>query len=117
MSKTISRSKMVKRLALFVLVIVVIFTLDARCVSQFAEKFDVIQLGMNESKVVVLLGSPSYEGSSFYLGQEQGFEDAYKRALLSDSVKYLSWNRGMDCVFTVGIDGQEKVTLADRGCT
>ncbi len=106
-----------KRPAFIALGAVLIFMLDARCVSQCSKKFDAIQTGMNESGVVTLLGSSGYNGSSFQLGHEQGFEDAYKRALFSDSVKYLSWDRGMDCVFTVGIDGQGKVTLTDAGCT
>jgi len=117
MGEIISRNKILKRLGLIFLAVVVIFTLDTRCISQFSNKFDAIRAGMNASKVVTFLGSPSYEGYSFQLGQKQGFEDAYKRALLSDSTKYLSWDRGMDCVFTVGFDKQDKATIAERGCT
>ena len=72
---------------------------------------------MDEARVVAIPGEPDYEGYSFQPGQEGGFEDAYRRALHSGSEEFLSWYRGMDCVFTVGIDKRSKVTLAEWGCT
>lgn len=96
---------------------IVVFILDARSVGQFARKFDAVQPGMAEGRVVKLLGTPDYEGYSFQLGQEGGFEDAYKKALHSGSAKFLSWYVGMDYVFTIGIDKQGKVTIAEEGGT
>jgi len=91
--------------------------IEARNVNDFSERFVAVQPGMDEARVADMLGEPDYEGYSFQLGQEGGFEDAYRHALHSGSEKFLSWYRGMDCVFTVGIDKHGKVTLAECGCT
>jgi len=95
----------------------VFFFLETRAVESFSERFDAVHLGMHETKVIELFGAPYDESSSFYLGQEKGFEKVYQQARLSSSVKYLSWHIGIDCVFTVGVDQYEKVTIAEYGCT
>ncbi len=106
-----------KAFAVMFIAVVAVFVVDYRSVKQFSERFDTVKTGMNESRVVALLGAPDYQGYSFRLGQEEGFEDAYKRALHSGSEKFLSWYVGMDFVSTVGIDEQGKVTIAEGGGT
>lgn len=106
-----------KALAVILIGVVAAFVVDYRSVKQFSERFNAVKVGMNESRVVALLGAPDYQGYSFRLGQENGFEDAYKRALHSGSKKFLSWYVGMEFVFTVGIDEQGKVTIAEGGGT
>ena len=51
-------------------------------------RFRNVQPGMDEARVVAVPGEPDYEGYSFQLGQEGGFEDAYKRALHSGSDRW-----------------------------
>ena len=70
---------------------------------------------MNQTEVLTLLGKPSDTGDLFYIGQEQGFEDAYQRAAVSQAVHYFFWKRGIDVVYVVGVDPQGEVVLLESG--
>ena len=85
--------------------------------AEFAGKFEKVRIGEPRSSVVALLGEPSDKDSEFRLGQKQGFEPAYQRAEKSNSSYYLFWYRGMDVVYTVGFDAQDKVTIIESGGT
>jgi len=52
---------------------------------EFRDRYKEIELGMPESMVVSLLGTPNDRSSEFYLGQREGLEEAYERAAQIDS--------------------------------
>jgi len=73
--------------------------------------------GMSEREVVDLLGSPDDRSEVFYLGQREGFEDAYSRAAESRSTYYLVWRREIDVVYAVGFDQEQSVSVKEVGGT
>jgi hypothetical protein len=86
-------------------------------ISEFKKKFDLVQIGDSEQKVLSVLGAPDSREIEFRIGQEIGFEEAYAKAKASDSEYYLIWNRGIDCVFTIGINSKGLVSLKELGGT
>ena len=90
---------------------------ETREVSEFSEKFKLVQLGDPEAKTLSVLGKPDTKEKEFRLGQKKGFEDAYTRAEASDSAYYLLWFKGIDVVFTVGINNKGQVSAKESGGT
>ena len=90
---------------------------NVRQVDTFVEKFKKIQHGDPESKVITILGKPETKESEFRLGQKEGFEESYERAKSSDSQYYLLWHRGIDVVFTIGINNKGLVSVKEHGGT
>lgn len=86
-------------------------------VRAFEKKFASVNLGDPESRVLALLGKPDAKEASFRIGQEQGYEEAYARARASGSTYYLVWARGVDVVFSVGVDAQGRVRAKEYGGT
>jgi len=83
----------------------------------FRKNFKVIKLGDNKINVLKLLGQPDEKSKEFRLGQYQGFEDEYKKARESDSEYYLFWYRGIDVVYVVGFNNEDKVLIKSSGGT
>jgi hypothetical protein len=90
---------------------------EVKEVAEFEKQFKLIQIGDPEVLVLSVLGKPDAKESQFRIGQKQGFEDAYAKAAVSDSVYYLLWFRGIDVVFTVGINNKGKVSVKEFGGT
>ncbi len=44
---------------------------------EFRDRYKEIELGMPETMIISLLGAPNDRSSEFYLGQREGFEEAY----------------------------------------
>jgi hypothetical protein len=86
-------------------------------VRAFEKKFASVNLGDPESQVLALLGKPDAKEATFRIAQEQGYEEAYARARASGSTYYLVWARGVDVVFSVGIDAQGRVRAKEYGGT
>jgi hypothetical protein len=86
-------------------------------VAEFTDKFEKIHLGESKTKVIALLGEPHEQSLEFRLGQEKGFEEAYKRARKSNASYYLFWFRGTDVVFAVGFNDKDEVVTAESGGT
>jgi len=84
---------------------------------EFRDRYKEIELGMQESMVVSLLGTPNDRSSEFYLGQREGFEEAYERAAESGAIHYLMWNRETDVVYTVGFNKEGNVAIVEAGGT
>ena len=84
---------------------------------EFLKAFQDVEVGMAESQVLELLGKPDQRSKQFFLGQRAGFEEAYHRAAASKSVHFLVWRRGLDVVYSVGIDTSGRVALAEAGGT
>ena len=83
---------------------------ETKEVAEFQKKFDLVQIGDSETKVVSVLGTPEAKEKEFRLGQKEGFEVAYARAEANDSFCYLFWFKGFDVVFAVGINNKGKVS-------
>jgi len=90
---------------------------EMRVDPQFEMKFESITTGLTAQEVVQLLGEPDDSGVQFRLGQRNGFETEYAAAERSGSVHYLRWYKGIDIVFTVGFDPQDKVSFKASGGT
>lgn len=86
-------------------------------VRAFEKNFALVQVGDPETKVLALLGTPDAKETNFRIGQEQGFEEAYTRAKASGSTYYLVWHRGIDVVFSVGVDSKGTVRAKEYGGT
>ena len=83
----------------------------------FVSDFDSVRQGWSKEAVVRILGNPDETSKDFHLGQELHFEHEYARAKASKSKYFLFWNRGLDIVFAVGFDDQDKVTMTASGGT
>ena len=84
---------------------------------EFRDRYKEIEPGMPESMVVSLLGAPNDRSSEFYLGQREGFEEAYERAAESGATHYLMWHRETDVVYTVGFNEEGNVAIVEKGGT
>lgn len=84
---------------------------------EFHTSFAKVQLGMSETDVVRLLGSPLEESDQFYLGQREGFEAEYARAAASGAKRFLIWRNGVDVVYAVGLNDSGAVVVASYGGT
>jgi len=81
----------------------------------FDDRYNEIKLGMSESMVVSLLGTPNDRSSEFYLGQREGFEEVYERAAEIGATRYLMWHRETDVVYTVGFNKEGNVAIVEAG--
>jgi hypothetical protein len=86
-------------------------------ITEFNKKFDLVQMGDSESRVISILGKPDSKENEFRIGQKKGFEEAYSRAAVSNSKYYLMWSKGFDVVFTVGINNNGQVCIKKSGGT
>lgn len=86
-------------------------------VREFKKSFDLVQTGDSESKVISILGKPDSKENKFRIGQKKDFEEAYSRAEVSNSQYYLLWFKGIDIVFTVGINTKGQVSIKESGGT
>ncbi len=84
---------------------------------EFRDRYKEIELGMPESMVVSQLGTPNDRSSEFYLGQREGFEEAYERAAKSGAFRYLMWHRETDVIYAVGFDEEGKAAIIESGGT
>jgi hypothetical protein len=84
---------------------------------EFRDGYKEIELGMPESMVISLLGTPNDRSSEFYLGQREGFEEAYERAAKSGATHYLIWHRATDVVYAIGFNEEGNVAIAEVGGT
>ena len=84
---------------------------------RFRSTFRKVEIGMPEQKVLEILGNPDERSAEFFLGQRAGFEAAYQRASASKSAYFLVWRRELDLVYSVGIDSNGRVTIAEVGGT
>jgi len=83
----------------------------------FVDTFHHVEIGMPEHRVIELLGEPDERSTEFSLAQEHGFEEAYRRAVSSNSVRYLVWRRHLDFVYTVGVNASGDVAIKEMGGT
>jgi len=109
-----------KVLALFAIILIgLTFVTDWLITSSenqdFQDQYKEIELGMPESMVVSLLGTPNDRSSEFYLGQRKGFEEAYRRAAESGAAYYLIWYLDADEVYAIGFNEEEKVAIVEVG--
>lgn len=115
-SQNVTNKSIVKILALLVigligLTLMTDWLITSSELEDFQSRYNEIEIGMQESMVVSLLGSPNKRSSEFFLGQKEGFEDVYARAAQSEAIQYLIWQKKFDLVFTVGLNEEGKVAF------
>jgi hypothetical protein len=115
-------SSTVRALTLMVAILILLFAATNWFITSsenkdFQNRYMEIELGMPESAVVSLLGTPNDRSSEFYLGHREGFEEAYERAAMSGAARYLMWRKGPDSVYTVGVDEEGKVVIIESDGT
>jgi hypothetical protein len=86
-------------------------------VRSFNESFSHVDLGSTEKEAVQILGEPNARESTFRLKQEKESEAAYTRAAASDAQHYLLWFRGIDVIYSIGIDNHGIVVIKESGGT
>jgi hypothetical protein len=84
---------------------------------QLRQRFARVRIGMHIDEVIALLGTHDDYSTEFSLAQRRGFEEAYNRASTSRSRYYLFWKTGLDVVYAVGFDENDRVTLTEAGGT
>lgn len=84
---------------------------------EFEKQFALVKVGDSEAKALSLLGTPDAKESHFRIGQVEGFEEAYSRAKASGSTYYLVWSRGIDVVFSLGVDSKGFIRAKESGGT
>jgi len=104
----------VSSLALYM---IVLSSTTVREVSKFERRFSTAAIGDNKTEVIDRLGKPDDFDADFRLGQLEGHEDAYEQARKSGATQFLFWIKGIDVVFAVGFDENDKVVLAEYGGT
>jgi hypothetical protein len=107
-------------LAVFAIVLVILAMATDRLITasedkEFRGRFAEIEIGMEESLVLSMLGSPDNRSSEFYLGQKEGFEDAYKRAAESGAINYLMWHGGIETIYAIGFNDEGNVAVVESG--
>ena len=84
---------------------------------EFRTRFAEIEMGMSESLVLSMLGSPDANSEEFYLSKKEGFEEAYMRAAASAATNYLMWHRGVDAVYAIGFNKEGIVIVIETDGT
>jgi hypothetical protein len=79
--------------------------------------FRSLKVGMLFAEVVRVMGTPKEQSTDFHLGQHEGFEAEYERASRSGAAYYLFWENGIDYVYAVGFDAQDRLILIASGGT
>ena len=84
---------------------------------EFTRKFEQIKIGAPISGAILQLGEPLEITNEFRLGQRQGYEDVYKRAKLSSATNYYIWSCCIDKIYTLGVDSNNNIVVAEHGGT
>lgn len=72
--------------------------------------------GMSRPEVERTLGAARLQGTTFHLGQREGFEHEYERARQSGASYFLFWGRN-DVVYAVGFNSENRVVITSHGGT
>jgi hypothetical protein len=109
-------------LAVFAIVLVILAMATDRLITasedkEFRERFAEIEIGMEESLVLSMLGSPDNRSPEFYLSKKEGFEEAYMRAAASGATNYVMWQRGVDAVYAIGFNIEGKAAVIETDGT
>ena len=116
------RTSTIRVLALLVVIMIgLTFVTDWLITSSehqdFRDRYQEIELGMSESMVISLLGTPKNRSSEIELGQREGLAEAYERAAESEATQFLMWSRETDVVYAVGFNAEGAVAFVDVGGT
>jgi hypothetical protein len=84
---------------------------------EFWNKFHAIPIGTTEAELLQRLGAPHDADNKFYLGQPAGYEQQYREAAESKSVRFVFWHIDIDVVCAVGLDDNNRVAYKACGGT
>lgn len=76
-----------------------------------------VRVGDTRERVLELMGRPREESGQFRLGQEVGFERQYTEAAASGASVWLIYEAGIDVVYAVGLDADDRVVYKAVGGT
>jgi hypothetical protein len=79
--------------------------------------FAAITPDMPRQEVVRLMGAEGSRSDKFHLGQFAGFEFQYAVASRVGAAYFLSWRTGVDTVFTIAFDQNDKAIYKASGGT
>lgn len=81
------------------------------------QAFAEIKPEMSKQEIVHRMGSEGKRTDTFNLGQRAGFEFQYAVASRIGAAYFLSWHTGVDVVFTVAFDQNDKAIYKASGGT
>ena len=114
----ILRSFLIGGIGIFAVIFTIAFAVHySSGAYEFTSKFEEIKLGSPISKAVLLLGEPQEITNEFRLGQLQGYEEAYKKAKQSGAVSYYIWSCCIDKTYTIGVNTNKNIVVAEYGGT
>jgi len=76
-----------------------------------------VRVGDTRERVLELMGRPREESREFRLGQEGGFEKQYAEAAASGASVWLIYEAGIDVVYAIGLDANDRVVYKAVGGT
>ena len=94
-----------------------IMSLVSRDETRMYQGFAKIKPDMLRRDVVQLMGSEGSQSDTFHLGQLAGYEFEYLAAQRSGAAYFLSWHTGVDMIFTVAFDKNDKAIYKASGGT
>jgi hypothetical protein len=95
----------------------VILTIASSEDQRVVRGYHAIEFNMPRDQVVKLMRSEGRQSDRFYLGQRDGYEFEYAAAEKIGAAYFLSWITGIDHVFTVGFDKNNKAIFKSHGTT
>jgi len=113
----ITKTKKVLFVIVIFLLLWAVFYVQTSGGAKFLLNFNRIAAGDTKERVIALLGNSDTMEEQFRLGQKIGYEAEYVKAKNSDSKYFLFWNKGIDIVYAVGFDKNNKVTIKAHGGT
>ena len=76
-----------------------------------------VRVGDTRQRVLELMGRPREESGEFRLGQETGHQKQYAEAAASGASVWLIYEAGIDVVFAIGLDADDRVVYKAVGGT
>ena len=74
-----------------------------------------VRVGDTRERVLELMGHPREESREFRLGQEGGFQEQYTEAAASGASVWLIYEAGIDVVYAIGLDADDRVVYKAVG--
>jgi hypothetical protein len=84
---------------------------------QKARSYSEIKVGMTNEQVTTMMGESGRKSDTFHLAQQAGYEFEHEVGKRIGAAYFLSWTAGIDEVFTVTFDHENRVIYKARGGT
>ena len=84
---------------------------------ELSRAYRAVNLLQTRIEVVGSMGKAVEENIEFHLGQYNGYEKEYRKAEEGAAAYFLYWSNGLDGVYAVGFDQNDRVVYKDSGGT